>query len=124
VCLFQLIGSTKKEFFDIVSKKIKWEIRNYPDTCLVAYQNSQLVGFSFTEYSDSDAFIDYLAVDPDFRRTGVGRAMVTKTLQRLKQRKIRFVGLMTGVANKAALAFWKSQGFEEIRFKALVRMLE
>jgi ribosomal protein S18 acetylase RimI-like enzyme len=122
-CLFDIAGSLEPELFNILVSKIDWELAHYPDTSLVAYQNGQQVGFSFTEYAEEDAFIVFLAVRPDSRRRGVGKALVTKTLRLLKEKGVRFVEVMTVEENSTAQRFWASQGFTDFKMKVLAKRL-
>ena len=122
-CLFDLTGSFEQEFLDILVSKIDWELAHYPDTSLVAYQNGRQVGFSFTEYAEEDAFIVFLAVRPDSRRRGIGKALVNETLRLLKEKGVRFVEIMTAEENSAAQRFWASQGFTDFKMKVLAKRL-
>ncbi|WP_298826066.1 GNAT family N-acetyltransferase [uncultured Planococcus sp.] len=58
--------------------------------------------------------IRLLAVSPDFRSLGVGKALVEHCIDICKIRKQSFVGLHTGSFMKNAIALYKKMGFERI----------
>jgi ribosomal protein S18 acetylase RimI-like enzyme len=121
--LFDFTGSSEQEFFNVLASKIDWELEHYPDMGLVVCQNDRPVGFSFTEYSKEDAFIVFLAVHPDYRRRGIGKALVTETVRLLKEKGVRFVEIMTPEGNSTAQRFWASQGFTDSAMKVLTKRL-
>jgi ribosomal protein S18 acetylase RimI-like enzyme len=122
-CLFDLTGSLEQELSDIIVSKIDWELAHYSDTSLVACQNGRQVGFSITEYAEEDAFIVFLAVRPDSRRRGIGKALVTGTLKLLTKKGVRFVEVMISEENSTAQHFWASQGFTDFKMKVLAKRL-
>jgi ribosomal protein S18 acetylase RimI-like enzyme len=122
-CLFDLTGSFEQELSSTLLSKIDWELVHYPDTGLVAYHNDRQVGFSFTEYAKEDAFIVFLAVRPDSRRRGIGKALVAETLRLLKEKGVRFVEVMAAEGNLTAQHFWASQGFTDSKMKVLAKRL-
>lgn len=58
--------------------------------------------------------IRLLAVSPDFRSQGVGKALVEHCIDICKIRKQKFVGLHTGSFMKNAIALYEKMGFERI----------
>ncbi len=55
-----------------------------------------------------------LAVDPDFRRQGLGRQLVNAVLTQAKEKKLVRFFLEVEEKNHAALALYKSLGFAAI----------
>ena len=53
-----------------------------------------------------------LGVDPDYRAKGVGMQVLVAGLSRLKGKGIQIVQLTVDSENKAALALYRSIGFE------------
>lgn len=58
--------------------------------------------------------IRLLAVSPDFRSRGVGKALVEHCIDLSKIRKQKFVGLHTGSFMQNAIALYEKMGFERV----------
>lgn len=58
--------------------------------------------------------ITNIAVRPDLRRTGLGRAVVTALLDRARESSVVDVFLEVRVSNEPALALYRSLGFETV----------
>lgn len=58
--------------------------------------------------------IRLLAVSPDFRSRGVGKALVEHCIDLSKIRKQEFVGLHTGSFMRNAIALYEKMGFERV----------
>ncbi len=62
---------------------------------------------------DSDtAEIESLAVDPEYRRQGLATILLIKLLGAIKKRGATFIVLEVRPSNKAAIALYKSFGFQ------------
>ena len=62
---------------------------------------------------DSDtAEIESLAVDPEYRRQGIATILLIKLLGAIKKRGATFIVLEVRPSNKAAIALYKSFGFQ------------
>ncbi|MEM4666480.1 MAG: GNAT family N-acetyltransferase, partial [Thermofilum sp.] len=55
-----------------------------------------------------------IAVDPQFRKKGVGRALMEETFRMLRERGVKSVVLEVSIANEAGISFWKSLGFSPV----------
>jgi len=72
-------------------------------------------GFAIvTEIAKGHGHLAQVAVDPIFQRQGVGRLLVTNTLDRLAAIGIRTLSLMVSRDNDRALHLYRSLGFESI----------
>lgn len=58
--------------------------------------------------------IRLLAVSPDFRSRGVGKALVEHCIDLSKIRKQQFIGLHTGSFMQNAIALYEKMGFERV----------
>lgn len=56
--------------------------------------------------------ITFLMVDPAYRRRGIGRALLVKRLERLKERGFPFVAVQVLETNQASLGNLRQQGFD------------
>jgi mycothiol synthase len=77
--------------------------------------DGRLAGFCWTKvHRDTDPVLGeiyVIAVDPDFKGTGLGRAMVVSGLQSLAERGIANAMLYVDAANEAALTMYEHLGF-------------
>jgi GNAT superfamily N-acetyltransferase len=61
--------------------------------------------------ASEDCWLEDLFVSPDARRSGVGRALVTRALDRARERGCRRVELDTNQDNNRAITLYESLGF-------------
>ncbi len=66
-------------------------------------------------------WIYYLAVDPDFRRWGVGRSLVQRCEDWLTRFDAPKIQLMVRPENKAACSFYDALGYDEDEFRLFYR---
>ncbi len=92
-----------------------------PGLVLVAEHGGELVGVVLGTYDGRRGWIQRLAVDPDARRGGIGRALVAELEQRLVDRGCRQVNLLVYHENRDGRAFWASVGYEGTDRIALYR---
>jgi ribosomal protein S18 acetylase RimI-like enzyme len=59
-----------------------------------------------------DCLLEDLFVDPGARRSGLGRALVQAAIERARARECRRIELDTAETNEAALALYRSAGFD------------
>jgi [ribosomal protein S18]-alanine N-acetyltransferase len=72
-------------------------------------------GFGIMEYHDQHAHLALFAVDPAFRRQGLGTAMLQWLESCAVTAGIRFINLEARATNAAAQAFYARYGYEQIR---------
>ncbi|MBT2569712.1 GNAT family N-acetyltransferase [Planococcus sp. ISL-110] len=91
----------------------------------IAEMNGQIAGSVILFPSESKAYewksetvaypeIRLLAVSPEFRSQGVGKALVEHCIDISKIRKQKFIGLHTGSFMKNAIALYEKMGFERV----------
>jgi ribosomal protein S18 acetylase RimI-like enzyme len=69
------------------------------------------LGYALTGRAGRRGFLQRLAVDPDHRRRGVGRALVVDALRWLRRWRVERVVVNTPHGNEPALALYESLGF-------------
>ncbi len=73
----------------------------------------QIYGFVIYELHNDELRILNIAVDKEYRRQGVGRAIIEKMKKRLTQKRKR-ISLIVSERNLGAHLFFKSMGFRAI----------
>ena len=66
----------------------------------------------------AQGYVAMLAVLPKYRGNGIGRILVSKSVEAMEERNVDEVVLETEITNKAALALYQSLGF--VREKRLI----
>jgi [ribosomal protein S18]-alanine N-acetyltransferase len=93
----------------------KREFRNYlrfPGAeCVIAEENSTVAGFCMTAHQQSRGYIITIDVLGEFRRHGVGTALLAEVERRLAARGVKEMGLETATDNDSAVAFWQRHGY-------------
>lgn len=92
--------------------------RYSPDHVFVAEIEGKVAGYIGYENptglpSNSHVMELYIAVHPDYQGKGVGRALITHLITWGKQQNYKKVSLRVLALNKAAIAFYHSNGFSE-----------
>ncbi|WP_299028006.1 GNAT family N-acetyltransferase [uncultured Thermanaerothrix sp.] len=77
----------------------------------IARQHERLVGTLLCGYDGRRAYLYHLAVHPDYRRQGIGRALVERCLDQLKAMKVEKAHLFVYADNQDAIAFWQATGW-------------
>ena len=90
------------------------EVNNPLSYWLVAEVNGAVAGYvgSQTVLDASDMM--NLAVSPDYRRQGVGQALVNALVKHLQENKVIALLLEVRVSNAPAIALYKSLGFKQV----------
>jgi ribosomal protein S18 acetylase RimI-like enzyme len=88
--------------------------RNPKLNFIALYENS-VIGTIKCGYDGRRGYLHHLAVKKEFRKEGIANKLINKCLENLQKNgithdKVRVFVLDT---NKAALEFWKHNGFEE-----------
>ncbi len=82
---------------------------------MVAEQGDKVVGFMIYELHKSKLHILNFAVQPSYRRLGVGLQMVTKLISKLSSHRRTRITLEVRETNLAAQLFFQHQGFRALR---------
>lgn len=90
----------------------------FPETFFVAIAGDQLIGFVVGGLEDTGeevyGHICNLAVDPAFRRQGIGRRLVAREEQQFAVSLATGVQLEVRVSNKPAQAFYRRLGYRPV----------
>ena len=85
-------------------------VREALDTFVVAEADGDLVGVAGLEICCDDALLRSVAVSPEWRSRGVGRALVTRAISDAEARGIRALYLLTTTAE----GYFPSLGFKKV----------
>jgi ribosomal protein S18 acetylase RimI-like enzyme len=82
------------------------------DLVLCAEQDGEVVGVVLGSYDGRRGWIQRLAVDPERRGAGIGRALVDELQQQLAARGCVQVNLLVFGDNQAGRRFWEQLGYD------------
>ena len=104
-------GMGMRSLDDSIEGITRFLTRN-PNTNFVAEVDNQIAGVILCGHDGRRGYIYHTAVKPDYRKRGIGKALVTATLDALKKEQINKVALVVFAANELGNKFWKDAGFE------------
>lgn len=93
-------------------------------TILVARGEGALSGSVMVGFDGHRGWVYYLAVSPDQRRSGLGRALMTAAEAWLRTRGVPKIQLMVREDNAEALGFYASLGLERQKVAVFGRFLK
>lgn len=79
----------------------------------VAELDGQTAGYAGMNCIVDECYVDNVAVFPQFRRTGVARALMNYLIESAKKNRASFITLEVRVSNTGAIALYKALGFLE-----------
>ena len=86
-------------------------LRRNPTTSVVAEEDGKIVGAILCGHDGRRGCLYHVCVHKDYRRHGIGKAMVVKCMQELKNEKINKVSLIAFTKNDIGNAFWNCIGW-------------
>lgn len=91
-------------------KQFEIELSNPLCVCFVALEENTPVGFLVLHMGEYGV-IQLLAVESDYRRKGIGSALLQKAIDKAKEEKCKGVTLDVRSSNHKAIVFYKAKGF-------------
>lgn len=84
--------------------------------CFLVAENTEgkLLGYVGMMHVLDEGYISNVAVSPEFRRTGIGDALIRKLLACADAEKLSFITLEVRETNKAAIALYRKHGFRPV----------
>ena len=95
-------------------KSILSELENPLSCWLVAMDGERLAGYVGSQTVLGETDMMNLAVDPDYRRKGLGKELILSLIEVLRQRESRCLTLEVRDSNAPARALYEGLGFQEI----------
>lgn len=93
---------------------ISSELTNQLSLWVVAMDGERLVGYVGSQSVLGWADMMNIAVDPDYRRLGIGRRLVEELEARLKENKVTCLTLEVRTSNEGAIALYDQLGFVSV----------
>ena len=90
-----------------IALKMGWQ----PELFFVGEDHGQIFGTVMAGYEGHRGWINYLAVDPDARRRGLGRAMMSAAEDALRALGCPKINLQVRSSNEAIIAFFRQLGY-------------
>lgn len=82
-----------------------------PNTSYVAEENDTIVGIILAGHDGRRGYIYHMSVDESCRKQGIGKQLVDKSLDALKEEGINKVALLVFNKNEVGNTFWEKQDF-------------
>lgn len=92
-------------------KDIRRKLGVRPDWFLVGVFNDQLVACLMAGYDGHRGWLNYLAVDPEFRGHGFARAIVTEAERLLREAGCPKINLQIRTSNHSVIEFYRRLGY-------------
>lgn len=93
---------------------IRSELNNPLSLWIVAVDSGRLVGYVGSQSVLGWADMMNLAVDPQYRKQGIGRRLIEELIDRLKENDVSCLTLEVRVSNIPAVSLYHSMGFVEV----------
>ena len=105
-------------------KDIERKLKVDRDLFLVGTLDKKIVATVMGGYEGHRGWINYLAVDPDYRRNGYGRLIMEEVEQRIGAKGCSKINLQVRTTNKAVIEFYQSLGYSDDHVIGLGKRLE
>ena len=86
-------------------------LKRNPATSVVAVEDGKVVGSILCGHDGRRGCLYHVCVDEDYRRRGIGKAMVVRAMEELKREHINKVCLIAFTRNDIGNAFWNTIGW-------------
>lgn len=93
------------------ARDIRRKLAMQRELFLVAVESEEVVGTVMAGYDGHRGWVNYLAVQPDHRRHGLGRALMDAAEAGLDAAGCAKINLQVRMANQEAIAFYEAIGF-------------
>ena len=102
-----------------IARKMKVQ----PELFLVAITENRVVGTVMAGYEGHRGWINYLAVDPEYRRQGIGRRMMMTVEKKLKTYGCPKINLQVRETNTAVIEFYRRLGYHNDHVLSLGKLI-
>jgi ribosomal-protein-alanine N-acetyltransferase len=113
--ILEIDGRAFDDFWHIDARGFDHAVRATPNTRVrVGEADDAVVAYAITGRAGDQGFLQRLAVDPATQRGGWGRTLVADSLRWLRRHGVARTLVNTQLGNDAALALYRSCGFDEL----------
>ncbi|MGD2184618.1 MAG: GNAT family acetyltransferase [Desulfobacterales bacterium] len=91
---------------------------------LVGILEKKIIATVMGGYEGHRGWINYLAVDPKYRRNGYGRLIMQEVERRIRSKGCPKINLQVRATNKESIKFYQSLGYKDDRVIGLGKRLE
>ena len=105
-------------------KDIERKLEVDRDLFLVGTLENKIVATVMGGYDGHRGWINYLAVDPDYRNNGYGRLIMEEVEQRIGVKGCSKINLQVRATNKAVIEFYQALGYSDDQVIGLGKRLE
>ena len=105
-------------------RDIQRKLKIQPEMFLVAYSDGQIIATVMAGYDGHRGWINYLAVHPQHRHSGIGRLMMNEAESRLRSAGCPKINLQVRSKNASMIRFYESIGFKTDDVVSLGKRLE
>ena len=88
------------------------QLAAHPSTYLGAFQGPRLIGCVFGTHDSRKAWINRLAVHPEFRRQGIASRLVRECERRLRRQGMDMFAALIDADNRASASLFRSMGYD------------
>ena len=93
-------------------RDIAMKLQVNPELFLVGTVGGRVVATVMAGYDGHRGWINYLGVDPDVRRRGLGRRIMAVAEAKLRERGCHKINLQVRSSNTGVIAFYERLGFQ------------
>lgn len=88
-------------------------LKRNPTTSVVAEMDGKIVGSILCGHDGRRGCLYHVCVHEEYRRHGIGKAMVVRAMEKLKEEQISKVSLIAFTENDIGNTFWNTIGWTE-----------
>lgn len=109
--LWQTIHGFGIRSIDDSAEGVERFLKRNPTTSMVAVANGRIVGAILCGHDGRTGMFYHVCVLENYRKRGIGKAMVVACMRALKEEKINKVTLVAFTSNSLGNHFWKDAGW-------------
>ena len=95
------------------ARRVANHIRSANSVVVTARDKDVIAGFAVMHFADDSAHLNLLAVEPDYRRCGIGRGLITWLEESARVAGVQIISLEVRSSNHRALRFYAELGYRE-----------
>ena len=76
-------------------------------------KNNKLLGFILCDLNFDYLYVDFLAVNPEFRESGIGTKLLEKAIEKARKMGVYSICCFVNPRFEKTIDFWKKKGFKE-----------